>query len=147
MQDLESFLRHDDERREWPAAGLLTIPAVAVEHENRLGRGFVANRAASASAGEGCGCHILFGNGLIGFDASTRLPGARLFQRFARFEQTLEAGEDDRPAIGDPDDAIIPTSGCRQDWRTVSPGKSLSIQWFSPKHRQLVGRKIFHRGQ
>jgi len=55
LPELESCGRHDDERRERPPAGSLAIPAVTVQHHHRFGSAFVANRAASASAGEGCG--------------------------------------------------------------------------------------------
>jgi hypothetical protein len=50
LQDLESFRRHDDERRIRTSAGLLAISTVTVKHHNRFCCGFVANRAASASA-------------------------------------------------------------------------------------------------
>jgi hypothetical protein len=61
LQELESIRRHDDERRKWPATGSLTIATVTVKHQNRCGCGFVANRAASASTGEGsCCAHVLF---------------------------------------------------------------------------------------
>src|SRR5260221_7986610 len=58
---LERFLRHDDEGRKRTSAGSLAIATVTVKHEDRFGRGFVANRAASASASEGCGyfSHII----------------------------------------------------------------------------------------
>jgi hypothetical protein len=60
LQELESFRRHDDERRKRPATGSLAIVTVTVKHQNRCGCGFVANRAASASTGEGsCCAHVL----------------------------------------------------------------------------------------
>ena len=62
LPELESCGRHDDERRKRPPAGSLAIPAVTVQHHHRFGSAFVANLAASASAGEGRGyfAHILF---------------------------------------------------------------------------------------
>jgi len=62
LQELESFRRHDDVRRKRTSAGSLAISTVTVKHHNRFCCGLVANRAASASAWEGCGyCgHILF---------------------------------------------------------------------------------------
>ena len=50
LQELESFRRHDDERGKRASAGLLAISTVTVKHHNRFCCGFVANRAASASA-------------------------------------------------------------------------------------------------
>jgi hypothetical protein len=50
LQELESFRRHDDERRKRTSAGSLAISTVTVKHHNRFCCGFVANRAASASA-------------------------------------------------------------------------------------------------
>jgi hypothetical protein len=50
LQELESFRRHDDERRKRTSAGSLAISTVTVKHHNRLSCGFVANRAAGASA-------------------------------------------------------------------------------------------------
>ncbi|MDB6023823.1 MAG: hypothetical protein JWM68_46 [Verrucomicrobiales bacterium] len=50
LQQLESFRRHDDERRRGTPAGLLAISTVTVKHHHRCCRGFVANRATSASA-------------------------------------------------------------------------------------------------
>src|SRR5690349_9416164 len=62
LREMETFCRHDDKRGEGPSAGLLAIATVTVKHQNRFGFGFVANRAASASARERCGYlrHILF---------------------------------------------------------------------------------------
>jgi hypothetical protein len=53
LQELESFRRHDDERRKRASAGLLAIPAVTMKHQDGLCRRFVTNRAASATAGKG----------------------------------------------------------------------------------------------
>src|SRR4029453_17978698 len=55
LQELESFRRHDDEGRKRTSAGSLAISTVTVKHHHRFCCGFVANRAASASAREGCG--------------------------------------------------------------------------------------------
>ena len=62
FQELERLRRHDDERGKRTSAGSLAISTVTVKQHNRFCRGFVANRAASASVSEGCGyCgHILF---------------------------------------------------------------------------------------
>jgi len=62
LPELESCGRHDDERRERAPAGSLAIAAVTVHHHQRFGSAFVANLAASASAGKGRGyfVHILF---------------------------------------------------------------------------------------
>src|SRR6266550_3221811 len=62
LQELESFRRHDDVRRKRTSAGSLAISTVTVKHPNRFCCGFVANRTASAAAGEGCVYlgHILF---------------------------------------------------------------------------------------
>src|SRR5204863_2795002 len=49
----ESFFRHDDERRKRASAGALAISTVTVKHHHRFCCGFVANRAASASATKG----------------------------------------------------------------------------------------------
>jgi hypothetical protein len=49
LQELESFGRHDHERRKRTSAGSLAISTVTVEHHNRFCRGFVAICAASAS--------------------------------------------------------------------------------------------------
>src|SRR5262245_53658808 len=54
LQQLECFRRHDDVRRKRTAAGPLTIATMAVKHDYRRHSGFVANRATSTSAGEGC---------------------------------------------------------------------------------------------
>ncbi len=60
LQELQSFRRHDDKRRKWPATGSLAIATVTVKHQNRCGCGFVANRAASASTGQGsCCAHVI----------------------------------------------------------------------------------------
>ena len=60
LQELERLRRHDDERRERPATRSLAIATVTVKHQNRFGCGFVADRAASASTGEGsCCAHVL----------------------------------------------------------------------------------------
>ena len=62
MQELESFRGHDHERSKRSSAGSLAIPAVTVKHHAGPCRGFVANRAASASARKGCRYrgHIFF---------------------------------------------------------------------------------------
>src|SRR5437773_2997949 len=86
-QELESFRRHDDERRKRTSAGLLAISSVTVKQHHRFCRGFVANRAASASAGEGrgyCG-HTLFA----------------YVESLAGFQEGFHAGEHSRPTPGD----------------------------------------------
>jgi len=55
LQKIEGFRRHDDKRRKRASAGSLAIPAMTVNHHHWFSSGFVTNRAASASAGEGCG--------------------------------------------------------------------------------------------
>ena len=50
LQEPERFRRHDDEGRKRASAGLLAISTVTMKHHHRFRRGFVANRAASASA-------------------------------------------------------------------------------------------------
>ena len=61
LQEFEGFRGYDDERGKRPATGSLAIVTVTVKHQYRCGCGFVANRAASASTGEGsCYVHFLF---------------------------------------------------------------------------------------
>ena len=60
LQELERLRRHDDERRKRPATRSLAIATVTVKHQNRFGCGFVADRAASASTGEGSCCAHVF---------------------------------------------------------------------------------------
>jgi hypothetical protein len=55
LHELESFRRHDDVGRKRASAGSLAISTVAVLHHHGFGCGFVANRAARASAGERSG--------------------------------------------------------------------------------------------
>ena len=50
LQELESFGRHDHVRRKRTSARSLAITTVTVKHHHRFCCGFVANRAASASA-------------------------------------------------------------------------------------------------
>lgn len=50
LQKLKGIRRHDDKRGKRASAGSLAITTVAVKHHDRFCRGFVANRAASASA-------------------------------------------------------------------------------------------------
>src|SRR5207248_11166512 len=53
LQELESFGRHDHVRRKRTSARSLAITTVTVKHHHRFCCGFVANRAASASATKG----------------------------------------------------------------------------------------------
>src|SRR6266478_3908976 len=53
FRDFEYFRGHIHDRRKRTARGALTVAAVTVKHRDRLSGAFVANRAASASAGEG----------------------------------------------------------------------------------------------
>jgi len=52
LQEPESFRRHDYIRRKRPATGSLAIATVAVQHHHGFRYGFVANRAARATAGK-----------------------------------------------------------------------------------------------
>jgi hypothetical protein len=58
LAELETCRRHNDERREWTTAGSLAIPAVTVQHHHRFASAFIANLAASASAGKGHGYFV-----------------------------------------------------------------------------------------
>jgi hypothetical protein len=50
LHKLESLRRHDDVRRKRTPTGSLAISTMTVKHHHRFGCGFIANRAASASA-------------------------------------------------------------------------------------------------
>ena len=95
LQELERFRRDDDERRKRTAAGSLAIPAVTVKHQNRFCRGFVADRAARASAGEGCGkgSHNL----CVLSEGSTTCEHV---ESLAGFQEGFHAGEHARPTPG-----------------------------------------------
>ena len=49
LRDFECLRRHIHNRRKRAAGGALAIARVAIEHRDRLGGDFVANRAAHAS--------------------------------------------------------------------------------------------------
>ena len=61
LRDFECLRRHIDNRRKRAAAGALAIATVAVEHRDRSGGDFVANRAAGASAGKRRGHFLSYG--------------------------------------------------------------------------------------
>src|SRR5438094_10388473 len=52
LRDFECLCRHIDDRCERAPGDALAITTVAVEHRDRSGSDFVANRAAGASAGK-----------------------------------------------------------------------------------------------
>ena len=57
LDETEGFRRHYEEGGEWASAGSLAIPTVTMQHHHWGCGGFIADRAASATAGNGrCYC-------------------------------------------------------------------------------------------
>src|SRR6185369_3998377 len=96
MQKLENFRWYNDERRERTPALSLAILTVTVQHQDRFCCGFVANRAASASASKG-NFHKADRN--FRFNRSI-LMSREDVQSFPGFEERFQAGKHARPTPG-----------------------------------------------